>query len=129
VIARLVSIHGEEGICPTADDWGAIFDVSDGGPVELVNLLRFEPEGAEAYSRYTSAIASPFARVGGELVFFGSVRHAFAFGGGDDWDAVIVTRYPSASALADMWLDPDFIAAHANRVDGVARSQALVFGS
>jgi hypothetical protein len=27
-----------------------------------------------------------------------------------------------------MWLDPEFVAAHANRVDGVARSLALVFG-
>ena len=66
--------------------------------------------------------------MGGELVFFGRVSHMFAFAAGDAWDAVIVTRYPSAKALAEMWLDPEFIAAHANRVDGVMRSQALVIG-
>jgi uncharacterized protein (DUF1330 family) len=137
LIARLVSIHGEEGICPTEHDWRTIFAVGAGRPVELVNLLAFAPQvdtqeasisGAEAYSRYTSGISKAFARAGGELVFFGHVRHMFSFGGGDAWDAVIVTRYPSPAALAEMWLDPEFIAAHANRLDGVARSQALVFG-
>ena len=137
LIRQLVAIHGEEGICPTRDDWRAIFAVGEGGSVDLVNLLGFAAEvastdgtisGADAYSRYTSGISGAFDRVGGELVFFGRVSHMFAFAAGDAWDAVIVTRYPSAKALAEMWLDPEFIAAHANRIDGVMRSQALVIG-
>ena len=137
VIARLISTHGEDGICPTADDWRAIFEVSAGGVVDLVNLLTFAPEvesgdgmvsGAEAYSRYSSGISGAFERAGGELIFFGRVGHTFSFRAGEPCDAVVVTRYPSAAALAELWLDPEFIAAHKNRVDGVARSQAFVFG-
>jgi hypothetical protein len=115
--------------------WHRIFEVAADGPVTFVNLLGFHPTvpssagsltGEQAYHRYTRATAGPFARVGGELPFFGSIDHGFGLDGHGDWDAVIVTRYPSARALADMWLDNEFIAAHANRRAGVARSQVLV---
>jgi hypothetical protein len=36
-------------------------------------------------------------------------------------------RYRSPTPLAGMWLDPPFIAAHENRMDGVERSQVLIF--
>jgi uncharacterized protein (DUF1330 family) len=42
--------------------------------------------------------------------------------------AAVVIRYPSARALADMWLDPEFIAAHSHRVDG-GESRVLVFAA
>src|SRR6266481_1227812 len=49
------------------------------------------------------------------------VGHMFGLGPVNDWDAAIVTRYPSAEALAEMWLSREFIAAHKNRADGVER--------
>lgn len=138
VIRQLVAIHGEEGVCPTADDWRAIFALGDGGPVDLLNLLKFKPQvetpegpitGAAAYGKYTTANAGPFARVGGQRIYSGRVGHSFAFGEAGEWDAVILTRYPSAQALAQMWLDAAFIEAHKNRADGVERSQVLIFRS
>jgi hypothetical protein len=136
LVRRLVAVHGEEGICPTAGDWRAILAVE--GAIHVLNLLAFKDEvftttgprtGADAYRRYTMTVAEPFGRVGGERVFFGAVGHVFAFGATDDWDTAILTRYPSAHALALMWLDPTFVAAHENRVDGVDRSQVMIFGA
>ena len=140
MIARLVALHGEEGVCPTAADWRAIFAVAADGPVQILNLLRFhdrvaaaegEITGAEAYARYGAGVAGAFARAGGKRLFRGAVGHAFGSHEDTDrdagWDAVVVTAYPSAAALAGMWLDPDFVAAHRNRADGVARSRVLVF--
>jgi hypothetical protein len=136
IIQRLVTIHGETGLSPTARDWKAIF-AFNGGPIEIMNLLKFKAEvatpdgpisGTAAYGRYAAANAQPFARAGGERLYFGRVAHIFGLGEAPGWDAAILTQYPSAAALAGMWLDPDFIAAHANRVDGVERSQVLVFG-
>lgn len=136
LVHQLVALHGEEGICPTAADWRAILAVE--GAIHVLNLLAFKDEvltatgirsGADAYRRYTRTVADPFARVGGERVFFGAVGHVFAFGATDDWDTAILTRYPSAHALAEMWLDPAFVAAHKNRVDGVERSQVMIFGA
>jgi uncharacterized protein (DUF1330 family) len=137
LVDQLVSIHGEGGACPTAADWRAIFAAGGDGPISIVNLLGFASEvetpdgsgsGADSYRRYSSATAGAFARAGGEVLFFGhAVAHAFGLGAIDGWDATVVTRYPSAEALARMWLDPEFISAHGHRVDGIARSQVLVF--
>ena len=46
LIELLVATHGEEGACPTAADWRAIFDVGDrgDGAVRLLNLLKFHAE-------------------------------------------------------------------------------------
>ena len=137
LVDRLVSLHGEGGLCPTADDWHRIFAAGGTAPVSLLNLLKFRAEidgpsgpisGADAYRHYAADNAAAFARVGGEVVFFGDVGHVFGLGPVDDWDAAIVTRYPTAASLAQMWLDPEFVTAHQNRLDGVARSQVLVFG-
>lgn len=138
LVSRLVALHGEGGLCPTADDWRAIFAIGDAGPLHLLNLLKFKPSveapggaitGAAAYGRYAAANAGPFARAGGERVYFGRVGHMFGLGEAGEWDAAIMTRYPSARALAQMWLDPDFVEAHKNRANGVERSQVLIFRS
>jgi uncharacterized protein (DUF1330 family) len=138
LIAQLVAIHGEKGVCPRAADWRAIFAIGEGKPLHLLNLLKFKTEveapdgpitGAAAYAKYAAANAGPFERAGCQRIYFGRGGHMFAFGEAGPWDVAIVTRYPAAQALAKMWLDADFIAAHKNRADGVERSQVLVFRS
>jgi uncharacterized protein (DUF1330 family) len=135
MISQLVTTHGEEGVCPTREDWRAIFAIK--GPLRLLNLLRFKPEvqsvggkisGMEAYGHYAQGVAPVFLRAGGTRIFAGSVAHGFGSSEKGDWDFAIVTRYPSAEALAAMWMDAEFIKAHENRLDGVAASQVYVFG-
>lgn len=135
LIARIVGVHGEGGLAPTAASWRRIFEVADEGPITFVNLLGFHPTvavsegsltGEQTYHRYLRATGGPFERMGGELLYFGSVGHSFGLDDHGDWDAVIITRYPSARAVADMWLDDEFVAAHANRHAGLARSEVLV---
>jgi len=137
LIERLVETHGEEGVCPTAHSWREIFALGRSGPIHIINLLKFKQRvdtakgaisGAAAYGKYTAGVGIAFARVGGQRVYSGRVGHIFAMDEASDWDAAIVTRYPSAHALAQMWLSPEFIDAHKNRTDGVERSQVLVFG-
>lgn len=69
----------------------------------------------------------PLPRLAAGESFEDGFNICFAFGAVSGWDAAVVTRYPSAEALAQMWLDPRFVAAHNNRVDGVERSQVFVF--
>jgi uncharacterized protein (DUF1330 family) len=137
LIEKLVKTHGEAGVCPTAHSWREIFKLGQSSPIHIINLLKFKqlvdtPEGsisgAAAYGKYTAGVGTAFVRVGGQRIYFGRVRHMFGLGDVADWDAAIVTRYPSADALAQMWLSPEFIEAHRNRADGVERSQVLVFG-
>ncbi len=138
LVKQLIAIHGEEGICPTAEDWGEILELSNDKAITILNLLKFKSEietpegvnsGLSAYTQYSAKVASAFARVGGKLVFFGKVGHIFPSAAAANWDAAILTRYPSPQALADFWLDQEFIDAHTHRVDGVDRSQVIVMNA
>ena len=137
MVRRLVAIHGEEGVSPAAHSWQEIFRLGSNSPIHIINLLKFRQQvdtsngpisGAAAYGRYTAGVGPAFARAGGQRIYYGRVGHVFGLGPVGAWDAAIVTRYPSAEALAQMWLSPEFISAHTNRMDGVERSEVLVFG-
>ena len=137
LVKQLVATHGEGGVCPSAESWREIFKLGGDNPIHIINLLKFRhrvesPDGpiagAVAYGKYSAGVAAAFSRVGGKRLYFGRVGHMFGLGPLNDWDATIVTRYPSALALAEMWLSEEFMAAHKNRSDGVERSQVLVFG-
>ena len=80
-----------------------MLDEDPGGPVYLLNLLRFKPDGGrELYSKYL-AEADKFApRFGAELVYVGDGDALLI---GDDrqrWDLVLISRYPSRQAFADL---------------------------
>ncbi len=134
VIDKLVKLHGEGGLAPTRKDWQVIFAIEDAVPI--LNLLQFHFQvkcdegmitGAEAYERYGQEAGPAFMRCGGKRIFFGNVEHIFGSEEGKGWDAAILTSYPSAAALANMWLDPVFIHAHSNRLDALKKSQVLIF--
>jgi uncharacterized protein (DUF1330 family) len=128
LVQRLVDLHGESGLSPSAADWHAILSQPSTEPLAILNLLEFKLDGGrEAYHSYSQAVGPAFLRVGGKRRFFGQVAHIFPASAG--WNAAILTIYPSPQALAEMWLDPEFIAAHAHRIDGVLRSQVLVMGA
>lgn len=77
------------------------------GPVVMLNLLRFAPDGgAEAYARYAEA-AQPFLeRVGASVRFMGNVAATVI--GGEEWDEVVLVEYPSKQAFLDMIGDPEY---------------------
>lgn len=129
LIDRLVDIHGEAGAVPTRSEWGAILALPGDEAVMILNLLKFVPEtGWASYGRYLQGVAPAFAAAGGEQVFFGPAEFCFGTESAD-WDASILTRYPSPQALANMWLAPDYIEAHQSREDGLAKSLVMVIRS
>jgi uncharacterized protein (DUF1330 family) len=80
-----------------------------GGPVVMLNLLRFQPEGGRArYDAYLRAAAPHVAKVGGEVVYFGDGGTALIGEAGQGWDAVLLVRYPERRALLAMIASPDY---------------------
>ena len=79
-----------------------------GGPVVMLNLLRFADGGRERYAEYARAIAPFLAKVGGELVYGGDGSTALVAEDGQAWDAVLLVRYPSRAAFAAMVSDPGY---------------------
>lgn len=77
-----------------------------GGPVVMLNLLRFRPGGADRYDDYRRALHATGVGADAEVLFFG------AAGGvaleGEDWDAVALVRYPCREAFANMVRSPEY---------------------
>jgi uncharacterized protein (DUF1330 family) len=79
------------------------------GPVVMLNLLRFDPDGgAEQYLAYAQHFESAGinAKYGVELVYAGQGGAALVAEDGQEWDMVALVRYPSRRHFVDMVNDP-----------------------
>ncbi|MFF0163986.1 DUF1330 domain-containing protein [Streptomyces sp. NPDC005263] len=93
-----------------------------GGPVVMLNLLRFRPDGGrESYQRYAQALRGGIsARYGVQVEYLGEGGRALVAEDGQAWDMVALVRYPDRTAFVNMIRDPEYQAiTH-------LRSQALV---
>ena len=82
-----------------------------GGPVVMLNLLRFRPDGgAESYLDYGRhfAAAGLDDRYGLQVVYAGSGTTALVAEDGQQWDMVVLVRYPGRRAFVDMVRDPAY---------------------
>jgi uncharacterized protein (DUF1330 family) len=80
-----------------------------GGPVVMLNLLRFRPDGGrERYAQYAQHVGGLSHRFGVERVYLGAGGRALVAETGQAWDAVILVRYPSRQAFAAMIRDPEY---------------------
>src|SRR3546814_17330550 len=62
--------------------------------------------GADAYAHYGKDSGAVFQRVGGRIVWRGTME-AMGIGPGDErWDAVFVSQYPNSGAFMEMVTDP-----------------------
>lgn len=88
----------------------------DGKPVVMLNLLRFRPDGGrERYFEYLNMMAPIITRFGMEIIYAGDGGSPLVAEPGQSWDAVVLVRYPTRCAFADMIADPDYAAANALR--------------
>ena len=80
-----------------------------GGPVVMLNLLRFKPDGGrERYQEYVEHFTRTAAPYGATTTYLGDGSTALVAEPGQSWDAVLLVQYPSRQAFADMVRDPDY---------------------
>ena len=73
-----------------------------GRPFVLVQLLRFAEGGRDLYLKYSVA-AQPIVRsFGGQVLYAGECVEPLLAPPGQDWDAVVLVRYPNRAAYLDM---------------------------
>ncbi len=108
-------------------------------PVVMLNMLRYreiaEPgfgvdnlSGREAYGVYGKAFAKLQPRFGGDPIWMGRALHSLIpaqDGGLDDWDIVILVRYPTRRQFVEMMADPDYQAIAPIRAAALADSRLL----
>lgn len=85
-------------------------------PVIMLNLLRYRDvaesgfgvdglSGEEAYRVYGQKFAELNPRFGGEPIWMGRALNTLI---GEEWDTVILVRYPTRRQFLDMLNDPDY---------------------
>ncbi len=104
---------------PTADDVRRYVEEDDGGPVVMLNLLRYGGEGGRAsYEQYAVEVMPHLERVGAEIVYAGECSTTMV-AGADEWDSVLLIRYPSRQKFLEMVMDPTYQQITHLRTDGL----------
>lgn len=94
---------------PVGADLESFLADDPGGPVVMLNLLRFAEGGRELYARYGEAVGTTFLpRYGARVLYAGDGASALVAEDGQQWDAVLLVRYPSRAAFAQMVADPEY---------------------
>lgn len=107
-------------IDPHGADLKRLLAEDPGGPVVMLNLLRFADGGRRSYDEYAQALSETFLpRYGGEVLYAGDGSTALVAEPGQQWDAVLLVRYPTREAFSRMVADPEY-----QQVTGL-RTQAL----
>jgi uncharacterized protein (DUF1330 family) len=129
----------DRSIDPTADQVRALRDHGRGGPVVMLNLLKFREmaayddgeaiSGAEAYARYQHAFTVTVGAISqAEVLFDGPVEQVFIGMAGTpetDWDKALIVRYPTRGHFLAMMADPGYKQALRHRYAGLARTVLL----
>ena len=80
-----------------------------GGPVVMLNLLRFKPDGGrERYLEYVEHFRHTAAPYGAEVLYVGDGLTPVVAEQGQAWDAVLLVQYPSRQSFTDMIRDPEY---------------------
>ncbi|WP_164020004.1 DUF1330 domain-containing protein [Pyxidicoccus trucidator] len=79
-----------------------------GGPVVMLNLVRFKEGGRASYAEYASAVMPFLLKAGGQPLYAGDGSTALVAESGQSWDAVLLVRYPSRAAFLQMVEDPEY---------------------
>lgn len=92
------------------------------GPVTMLNLLAFKPDGGqERYAEYVAAVLPLLEKVGGRAVFQGPAAPALI--GEQSWDLVLLVEYPTRGAFLEMVQSPEYQAIAHLRTEAVARGE------
>jgi uncharacterized protein (DUF1330 family) len=82
-----------------------------GGPVVMLNLLRFKPgeEARASYEEYARRIRPFLDDLGAEMLYVGDCSTALvAPSEGWDWDALLIVRYPTRQAFSQMVANQEY---------------------
>jgi uncharacterized protein (DUF1330 family) len=93
---------------PTGQDLKHFLADDPGGPVVMLNLLRFKEDGRAGYEEYARRIQPFLADIGASVLFVGDLSTVLVAPEDHDWDAILIVRYPSRQAFSSMVADPSY---------------------
>ena len=92
------------------------------GPVTMLNLLAFKPEGGrERYLEYGEAVAPLLEKAGGRLVHQAPAAPTLL--GDSSWDLVLLVEYPTRQAFLEMIQSPEYQAIAHLRTEALTKGE------
>lgn len=95
------------------------------GPVVVVDLVKFKPDGAARYAIYDEIAEAKLKDLGGEVIFRGVATQVPGMESvlpSDEWDRVTFRKYPSMEAVMAMGSSKEYQGAFPNRLASVEKS-------
>ena len=109
----------------------ALLKADNGGPVCMVNLLKFREKaeyedgretdlsGIEAYQIYGAVTGSLIKKLGGDVVFT-SVLNGMVVGEVEElWDVMAIAKYPTLQSFIEMVASPEYLKVYHHRIAGL----------
>jgi uncharacterized protein (DUF1330 family) len=94
---------------PTGQDLKHFLADDPGGPVVMLNLLRFKEDGGrERYEEYARRIGPFLEKLGASIEFVGDLSTVLVAPEEHRWDSILIVRYPSRQAFSSMVADPNY---------------------
>lgn len=108
--------------------------------IHMLNLVRFRDKaaypadhalgdaglsGAEAYANYGKDSGPVFQRVGGRVIWSGTMEAMVIGPAAEHWDAAFIAEYPNSGAFMEMVTDPVYRQAVIHRQAAVETSRLI----
>jgi uncharacterized protein (DUF1330 family) len=93
---------------PTGSDLKHFLADDPGGPVVMLNLLRFKEGGRASYEEYARRIGRFLDAADAQVLYVGDLSTALVAPDSHEWDAILLIRYPSRQAFSSMVADPNY---------------------
>jgi uncharacterized protein (DUF1330 family) len=93
---------------PSGRDLKQFLADDPGGPVVMLNLMRFKGGSRDSYEEYARRIRPFLDELGAEVVYAGDCSSVLVAPDSHEWDAVLLVRYPSRQAFSSMVANPDY---------------------
>ena len=75
---------------PRGEDLKRYIKQDPGGPVVMLNLLKYRPGGEQSYRAYSAALKDYLPGIGAEVLYVGDCSTVLVAPAGWDWDAVLI---------------------------------------
>ena len=104
---------------PTGRDLKHFLADDPGGPVVMLNLLRFKEGGRESYEEYARRIQPFLDDADAEILYVGDLSTVLVAPESHKWDAIMIVRYPSRQSFSSMVADPNYQEITGLRTEGL----------
>ncbi len=111
-------------LAPTPEQIQAFLAADIQGPIHMLNLLKFKPDGGrESYAKYSDNTTPLLAERGAKVIYHAQGKAAVI--GGEQWDTIFIVEYPNREAFFDMIQSEQYKAGQHLRTEALEDSRLV----